>query len=171
MGTVRGLCSSVTGETKHSLELNSGAEELWMEQRGKRALNELFCTSSSSSTDSCTSALFHACTPTLAKRTTFPCLPWVQSRGHRHTAWRRGPVLASVITSLLTFSFWRISWVDLFLHAAMVMSGSCLSSGVSTVLLCRLTFECLGNSSSSKLLNSGSLESKRKHFRFPASLM
>lgn len=170
MGIVIGLCSSVTGETKHSLELNSGAEELWTEQKGKRALNELFRTSSSKLTDSCTSALFDACTLTLAN-TTFHCLPWVQSWGHRHTAWQRGPVLASVITSLLTFSFWRISWVDLFLQAVTVMSGSCLSSGVSTVLLCRLTFECLGNSSSSKLLNSGSLEIKRKHFRFPASLM
>ena len=71
----------------------------------------------------------------------------------------------------LTFSFWRISWVGLFLHSVMVTSGFCSCSGALEVLLCRLTFECLGTSNSSKLLNSGSLEFKRKSFIFPAFLM
>lgn len=47
----------------------------------------------------------------------------------------------------LTFSFWRISWVGLFLHSVMVTSGFCSCSGALEVLLCRLTsFECLGTS-------------------------
>lgn len=141
-----------------------------MEQRRKRVLNGLLRTANSNLRDSCTLALFHAGTMTLANNN-FPLLALsTDQRTQTHSLTERScPGKCDYI--LLTFSFWRISWVDLFLHAVMVMSGSCLSSGVSTVLLCRLTFECLGNSSSSKLLNSGSLEIKRKHFRFPASLM
>lgn len=73
----------------------------------------------------------------------------------------------------LTLSFWRISWVGLFFHSVMAISGCCSSSGALGVLLCRLTFECLGSSSSSKLLNSGSLEikEKKKRFRFPTFLI
>lgn len=47
----------------------------------------------------------------------------------------------------------------------MVTSGCCSSSGLLEALLCRLTFECLGSSSSSKLLNSGSLEMKKRKCR------
>lgn len=73
--------------------------------------------------------------------------------------------------NFLTFSFWRISWVGLFFHSVTAISGCWSSSGALGVLLCRLTFECLGSSSSSKLLNSGSLEMERKSFRFPAFLI
>lgn len=58
--------------------------------------------------------------------------------------------------------------MGLFFHSATVRSGCRSSSGALEALLCRLTFECLGSSSSSKLLNSGSLETKRAGSGLPA---
>lgn len=57
----------------------------------------------------------------------------------------------------LTWNFCRISNVDLWNHSSMLISGCCSRSEAFGVLVWRFTFECLGNSSSSKLLNSGIL--------------
>lgn len=57
----------------------------------------------------------------------------------------------------LTWNFWMISWVDLCIHSSTLISGCCSRSEALGVLVCLFTLECLGNSSSSKLLNSGIL--------------
>lgn len=52
-----------------------------------------------------------------------------------------------------------ISWVGLSCHSSTLISGCCSSSEALGVLICLFTLECLGSSSSSKLLNSGILYS------------
>lgn len=47
-----------------------------------------------------------------------------------------------------------ISFVGLCSHSSTLISGCCSRSEALGVLVCRFTFECLGSSSSSKLLNS-----------------
>lgn len=68
----------------------------------------------------------------------------------------------------LTSSFCRMSWVGLARHSARLTSGCSSSSVAWEALLCRLTLECLGSSSSSKLLNSGGLETDRERSGRPS---
>lgn len=74
-------------------------------------------------------------------------------------AWLRlvGLVWVPPAESRLTWNFWRISSVGLWSHSSTLISGCCSKSEALGVLVCRLTLECLGSSSSSKLLNSGIL--------------
>lgn len=62
------------------------------------------------------------------------------------------------LSNLLTLSFCRISYVDLFFQSLIFTSGCCSSSEAFGVLDCLLTFECFGRSNSSKLLNTGALK-------------
>ena len=58
----------------------------------------------------------------------------------------------------LTWNFWMISWVGLWSHSSSLISGCCSRSVTLGVLICLFTLECFGSSNSSKLLNSGILE-------------
>ncbi|TNN68365.1 hypothetical protein EYF80_021418 [Liparis tanakae] len=62
------------------------------------------------------------------------------------------------VADRLTRNFWTTSWVGFCRHSSTVISGCCSSSEALGVLICLFTLECFGSSSSSKLLNSGILD-------------
>lgn len=68
--------------------------------------------------------------------------------------------LFSLKANQLTWNFWMISLVGLCSHSSTLISGCCSRSEALGVLVCLFTLECLGSSSSSKLLNSGILRTQ-----------